>query len=104
MTKRPAKKPKSPVAPESARRRSRSEKPRGERVIRHDLLAVCHIALPPDTREKIGKKAHEALIATLKRGYGRCVVQCEGYVFNVAMATLFVPAPEPKSAPSTAAG
>jgi hypothetical protein len=70
--------------------------------MRHDLLAACHIALIPDTQEKIGKKAHEALITTLKSGYARCVVQCEGYVFNLAMAMLFVPSPEPKSGPSTA--
>jgi hypothetical protein len=74
----------------------------GERVIRHELLGACDIAFAPGTQAAIGKKAADALAGALRGAYAICVVQCEGYVFNLSLVPLLVPELEPQTKASKA--
>jgi hypothetical protein len=91
----------------AAKAAAKSSNPRpakrpGERVIRHDLLGACDIALIPGTQAAIGKKATDALVAALREVYAACTVQCEGYVFNLSMLPLLVLEPDPQTKASKA--
>jgi hypothetical protein len=54
-----------------------------EAVIRHQLIGICDIVLV-DPEEQLPENARKALFDEVEEKGVVCVIQCAGYVFNLA--------------------
>jgi hypothetical protein len=84
MTKPSAKKTTTNRKKKAPRERdvSKIDLPAPEAVTRHALFGACDFALL-DPGEGLPEAAREALFDAIKGQWVLCVLQCEGYVFNV---------------------
>lgn len=80
----------------------------GELVRRHEVKALCVVALPPETTAELGPAATQALIEQLDAHVVIGVVQAKDHVFNLVMSGIVWMdgeglAPTSKSAAASAA-
>ena len=90
MTKKSAAKPTSKPSRKTAKSQPNKvplaeiTAPRGEPVTRYEMLGACDFVLV-DPGEGLDTKAREALLDSSEGCVARCVIQCDGYVFNLTM-------------------
>lgn len=90
---------KSPIKKSSPSRPSRkttttiqgrkSTSPLGEPVRRYEMIGACDFAIC-DGGVPIDEKAKQALLDSARTHTAECVIQCDGYVFNLYMLSSIV--------------
>jgi hypothetical protein len=82
MTKRTTKKTAPHTQAQPQPEKPTVDLPAPETVVRYELLGACDFTLV-DPGERLPEKARQALFDLQKDKGVRCVMQCEGYVFNI---------------------